>query len=67
MMIWSAESYNKTAEQAVQEFAKRFWSEPRKATKLNKDCTFQIKGGIATYRVVERKLAGIRCWIVERL
>ena len=41
----------KTAKGAAIEFARNYWTEPRKVVGFKDDGTFQVKNGIRTYRV----------------
>jgi len=53
MNIWQVYGYGKTAKDTAQEFARTYWTEPRKITGFKADGTFKVVRGLRTYRVFE--------------
>lgn len=49
MKIWETDSYRKTLEDGVKEFAETNWNEPRRAGKISADGKFKLMDGIGTY------------------
>lgn len=63
--IWQRGAHQVTISEAVDEFSRVYWAQPRKHTKLQADGTFQMVSGWATYRC--RHVDGdFPLWVIEK-
>jgi len=62
--IWKTDGRSKTGREAILEFVKTYWADTRSVKTVHGDGTFTLRGGIATYLLVN---TDPRWWIVRRL
>jgi hypothetical protein len=67
MVIWQCEKYDVTAKEAIEQFCRSYWAQPRRHHKIQPDGTFKMVGGLATYRCVVHGTDQFGRWHIEKI
>lgn len=66
-LVYQCDTFDRTHQQAANDFAATNFGEPRRATKLNGKNEFKLRDGRSTYEVSTIKYNGINVYQIHRL